>query len=35
MVEELSKRLRKASRENQFNVEVIEMTAENDPLVVF
>ncbi len=35
MVEELSKRLRKASKENQFNVEVIEMTAENDPLVVF
>ena len=35
MVEELSKRLRKASSEKQFNVEVIEMTAENDPLVVF
>ncbi len=35
MVEELSKRLRKAFSEKQFNVEVIEMTAENDPLVVF
>ncbi|MDX2479802.1 MAG: Nif3-like dinuclear metal center hexameric protein [Desulfuromusa sp.] len=35
MVAELSKRLRKVASERQFKVEIIEMTAENDPLVVF
>ena len=35
MVAELSKRLRKVFAERQFNVEVIEMTAESNPLVVF
>ncbi len=35
MVAELSKRLRKVSTEQQFHLEVIEMTAESDPLVVF
>ena len=35
MVAELSQRLRKVSTEQQFHLEVIEMTAESDPLVVF
>jgi len=35
MVIELSKRLRKVLSEQQFGVEVIEMTAESDPLVLF
>ncbi len=35
MVEELSTRLRRTLNEDNFNVEVIEMTAESDPLVVF
>ena len=35
MVAELSKRLRKITSERQFEVEFIEMTAEEDPLVVF
>ena len=35
MVGELSKRLRKAFSEKKLNLEVIEMTAEKDPLVVF
>lgn len=35
MVTELSTRLRKALNERQLEVEIIEMTAEEDPLVVF
>ena len=35
MVKELSERLRKVLSEQQFGVEIIEMTAERDPLVLF
>ncbi|MDA3902158.1 MAG: Nif3-like dinuclear metal center hexameric protein [Desulfuromusa sp.] len=35
MVAELSQRLRKVASERQFRIEIIEMTAEKDPLVVF
>ncbi|MEE4252597.1 MAG: Nif3-like dinuclear metal center hexameric protein [Desulfuromusa sp.] len=35
MVKELSKRLRKVLSEQQFGVDIIEMTAERDPLILF
>lgn len=35
MVKELSRRLRKVLSEQQFGTEIIEMTAESDPLVLF
>lgn len=35
MVAELAKRLKKVTTERQFDVEIIEMTAESNPLVIF